>query len=123
MNQNYFQNPIFRDPVTIPSQSTQPPIQNMPNYMPMQPNNNQTDPNPPQDPYAENILEKNVGRLATFYMSYPDSIEWRDRMFAGIIEAAGRDYALVSDPNTGKWNLLWTVYLDFVTFDEAVKLD
>lgn len=123
MNQNYFQNPIFRDPVTIPSQSTQPPIQNMPNYMPMQPNNNQTDPNPPQDPYAENILEKNVGRLATFYMSYPDSIEWRDRMFTGIIEAAGRDYALVSDSNTGKWNLLWTVYLDFVTFDEAVKLD
>lgn len=119
MNHNYFQNPVFREPNIIPNQSTQPPIANMPNY-----NNKMMilQSNPEQDPYAENLLVRNVGKLATFYMSYSDSLEWRDKIFTGIIEAAGRDYALVSDPNTGKWNLLWTVYLSYVVFDEPINL-
>ena len=55
-------------------------------------------------------------------MSYSDSLEWRDKIFTGIIEAAGRDYALLRDPNDGKWTLLWTVYLNYVVFDEPVKV-
>ncbi len=115
MNNAYFQNPLFREPVTIKGQSTDPPIQNIPSNIPSY---GAQAGNP--DPYAENILEKNVGKLATFYMSYSDSLEWRDKIFTGTIEAAGRDYALLQDPNTGKWTLLWTVYLNYVVFDEAV---
>ena len=117
MNNTYFQNPMFREPVTIPNQSTQSPIQNIPSNIP-----SYGAQAVPQNPYAENILEKNVGQLATFYMSYSDSLEWRDKIFTGIIEAAGRDYALLRDPNDGKWTLLWTVYLNYVVFDEAVKV-
>ena len=119
MNHDYFQNPMFREPVTIPSQSTQPPITNMPQTIPSY--GVQNIPNPM--PYAENLLEKNIGKLATFYMSYSDSLEWRDKIFTGVLEAAGRDYALLRDPSTGKWTILWTVYLNYVVFDEPLKID
>ncbi len=94
----------------ISSQSSAPPSSN---YYPTYPSNVTQDPR-----YAENILEKNVGRRASFYMSYNDSLEWRDRIFTGVIEQAGRDYAVVQDETTGKYVLLWTVYLNFVEFYE-----
>ena len=56
--------------------------------------------------YIENILRLNRGKLATLYFSFPDSVEWRDKTFTGIIEAAGRDHIIVSDPKTGRWYLL-----------------
>lgn len=117
MNNNIF--PNYTPPITVPSQGgTQPPIQNMPNI----PNI----PNVPgstgimQPPYAENLLKLNQGKIATFYMSYADSVEWRDRTFTGIIEDSGRDYALISEPQTGKWWLLWLVYINYVEFDEPI---
>lgn len=134
MNQNYYQNPLFPSGA-IPSQSTEPPIQNMPSIgnqqipmvtppisgggvLPQSPISGGDI--SPQPPYAENILKKNQGKMATFYMSYADSIRWRDREFTGIIEDSGRDYALISDPKTGKWWLLWTVYLNYVEFEEPI---
>lgn len=100
----------YTPPITVPSQGgTQPPIQNLtPNIA-------------PQPPYAENLLKQNQGKLATFYMSYPDSVEWRDRRFTGVIEDSGRDYALLSEPDTGKWWLLWLVYINYVEFDEPIS--
>lgn len=101
--------PGYTPPVTVPSEGgTQPPIQNMA-------------PVAPQVPYAENLLKRNQGKLATFYMSYPDSVEWRDRKFTGIIEDSGRDYALLSEPDTGKWWLLWLVYINYVEFGEPIS--
>ena len=113
MNNNMF--PNYVPPITVPSQGgTEPPIQNMQNGGNQ--NNNLTG----QPPYAENLLELNRGKLATIYMSYSDSVEWRDKKFTGIIEDAGRDYALLSDPKTGKWWLLWLVYINYVEFDEPI---
>lgn len=71
--------------------------------------------------YVENILRLNRGKLATFYMSFPDSVEWRDKTFTGIIEAAGRDHIIVSDPKTGHWYLLLMIYLNYVDFDEKIN--
>ena len=71
--------------------------------------------------YIENILRLNKGKLATFYFSYPDSVEWRDRTYPGIIEAAGRDHIIVSNPTTGEWYLILMIYLDFVTFEESIN--
>ena len=108
MNNNIY--PNYIPPTTNPNLGgTMPPIQNL------SPNANNQRP-----PYAENLLKQNQGKLATFYMSYPDSVEWRDRRFTGIIEDAGRDYALLSDPNTGKWWLLWLVYINYVEFNEPI---
>ena len=108
MNQNIY--PNIPNPNDIASQSSAPPITNL---YPTYPSNNIQDPR-----YAENILEKNIGRRASFYMSYNDSLEWRDRIFTGIIQQAGRDYAVLKEDDTEKYVLLWTVYLNFVEFYE-----
>lgn len=101
---------------SIPSQSTAPPYQDF--ISPIGNNANQTITG--DAPYAENLLELNVGKFATFYMSYSDSLEWRDKIFSGIIEAAGRDYALLFDQTTGRRYLLWTLYLNYVEFKEPI---
>ncbi|MBM4761594.1 spore coat protein GerQ [Bacillus sp. B15-48] len=73
--------------------------------------------------YIENILRLNKGKLATVYMSFEGSQEWNSKIFKGIIEAAGRDHLILSDPQTGMRYLLLMVYLDYVTFDEEIEYD
>ena len=38
----------------------------------------------------------------------------------GVVEQAARDHIVVSDPKTGKWYLLLTIYLDYIVFDEEI---
>ena len=71
--------------------------------------------------YIENILRLNKGKIVTVHMTFPDSNEFRDREFKGIIEQAGRDHIILSDPKTGKWFLLLMIYVDFITFDESIN--
>ncbi len=71
--------------------------------------------------YIENILRLNKGKKATVYLSFTDSINWRDKIFTGIIEQAGRDHIILSDPVTGKWYMLLMIYLDYVEFDERIN--
>ena len=70
--------------------------------------------------YIENILRLNKGQRVRAYVSYPDSVEWRDKVYNGIIEEAGKDHLIISDPNTGKWYLIRMIYLDYVEFDERI---
>ncbi|WP_349774438.1 spore coat protein GerQ [Mesobacillus maritimus] len=78
---------------------------------------------PAEASYVENILRLNKGKLATVYMSFDASKEWNSKIFKGIIEAAGRDHLILSDPQTGVRYLLLMVYLDYVTFDEEIEYD
>lgn len=71
--------------------------------------------------YIENILRLNKGKKAKAYFSFPDSNTWRDKVFEGIIEEAGKDHLVMSDPNTGKWSLILLIYLNFVEFDEKIN--
>ncbi|MCI6764204.1 MAG: spore coat protein GerQ [Bacilli bacterium] len=70
--------------------------------------------------YIENILRLNKGKRAKAYFSFPDSNTWRDKIFEGIIEEAGKDHLVMSDPKTGKWQLILLIYLNFVEFDEKI---
>lgn len=76
---------------------------------------------PLEQSLIENILRLNKGKKVTAYYSYPDSNEWRDKVYSGIIEQSGRDHLLLSDPNTGKWYLLRMIYLNYVEFDDKIK--
>ena len=76
---------------------------------------------PMEQSYIENILRLNIGKKVNVYMSYSDSVEWRDKMYTGIIEQAGRDHLIISDPSTGKWYLLLMIYLDYVEFNEKIN--
>ncbi|MCM3618042.1 spore coat protein GerQ [Sutcliffiella horikoshii] len=78
---------------------------------------------PLEQSYIENILRLNRGKLATVYMTFENNREWNAKIFKGIIEAAGRDHIILSDPQTGKRYLLLMVYLDYITFDEELDYD
>ena len=80
---------------------------------------------PLEQSYVENILRLNRGKLATVYMTFEGTRDnqKRQQVFKGIIEAAGRDHLILSDPQTGMRYLLLMVYLDYVTFDEEIEYE
>jgi spore germination protein Q len=76
---------------------------------------------PMEESYIENILRLNRGKVATVYMTFENNREWNAKIFKGVVEAAGRDHIILSDPQTGMRYLLLMVYLDYVTFDEELE--
>ena len=76
---------------------------------------------PMEQSYIENILRNNKGKKAKVYVSFPDSLNWKDKIFEGIIEQSGRDHIIISDPNTGKRYMILMIYLDYVEFDEKIN--
>lgn len=119
MNQSY-PTSNMNNPSYIPSQSTYPPFINIPNYASSNDNMNNTNSNNNEPQYAENLFTLNHGKRVTVYFSYPDSVQWRDRVFTGVILAAGRDYLLLND-DQGKTILLWLVYINYATFDGEIS--
>nr|WP_204517866.1 spore coat protein GerQ [Brevibacillus fulvus] len=71
--------------------------------------------------YVENILRMNLGKVATIYMTFENNSQWNAKVFRGVLEAAGRDHIIISDPQTGMRYLLLTVNLDYITFDEPLN--
>lgn len=86
-------------------------------------NVNQSYFDPEEESYIENILRLNKGKVATFYMTYNDSLEYRDKVYRGIIQAAGKDHIVISDTRDGKRYILLLVYLDYVEFDEPINYE
>jgi len=74
-----------------------------------------------EESYVENILRMNLGKEATIYMTFENNREWNAKVFRGVLEAAGRDHIVISDPNTGMRYLLLTINLDYITFDEPLN--
>ncbi len=70
--------------------------------------------------YIENILRNNIGKKVRAHVSFSDSVEWRDRVFVGLIEHAGRDNLVIRDIDNNKYYLILMIYLDFVEFDEEI---
>lgn len=108
MNGNYYQNPTF--PTNQNNGPTSPPA-----------NISYSQSLPLEQSYIENILRLNKGMRANVYVSYADSNEWRDKVYSGIIEEAGRDHLIISDPSNGNWYLLRMIYIDYVEFMEKIN--
>ncbi|GIP59440.1 spore coat protein GerQ [Paenibacillus sp. FSL W8-0186] len=70
--------------------------------------------------YIENIFRLNLGKVGTFYMTYENNSEWNAKIFKGVLEAAGRDHIIISDPATGVRTVLLMVNLDYATFAEPL---
>lgn len=106
------------NPSYIPSQSTYPPYTNFTSTQ-TTPVNQGISTMPVQNPqYAEGIFAKNTGRRVSVYFSYPDSVEWRDKVFTGTILDDGRDYLLLKD-DQGRTFLLWLVYINYAVFEDT----
>lgn len=113
MNGNFYQNPTFPTnnvPDNIGYQNTTiSPAHVMEDY------NEQS--------YIENILRLNKGRKVKAYVSFPDSTQWRDSIFTGLIEEAGKDHLIIKDVTNGNWYLIRLLYLDYVEFMEPINYD
>ena len=108
MNGSYYTNAF---PGTGLNTNTVPNQQSVPSYQDTQ----------DEQSYIENILRLNRGKKARLHVTVPGSIEWQDRVFDGIIEQAGKDHVILSNPQTGEWYLILIIYLDFVTFEEPIN--
>ena len=67
--------------------------------------------------HIETLLNQNKGKKVKIYISFPDSIEWRDRIFSGTIEGSGTNYLLIKDDNNNPV-LLQKIYINFMEFGE-----
>ncbi|MDF9841168.1 MULTISPECIES: spore coat protein GerQ [unclassified Paenibacillus] len=70
--------------------------------------------------YIENIFRLNLGKVGTFYYTYENNKEWNAKIYKGVLEAAGRDHIIISDPATGQRTVLLMIYFDYATFDEPL---
>ena len=107
MNGTYYQNPTF------PSATN-----NHPNV-----SDNIEVPINIEDNYIENVLKFNKGKSIKVYASYPVSSTWKDSIYDGVIEESGKDYLIISDPNTGKWYIIPILYINYLEFDEKISLN
>jgi len=78
---------------------------------------------PLEQSYIENILRLNKGKIVNVYATFENNTEWNAKVFRGVIEAAGRDHIILSDPQTGVRYLILMVYVDYVTFEEEIEYD
>lgn len=111
MNNSYFKNPNFPGQPIFTNGET------VPNQVSVSTPNNFTF----EESYIENILRINKGKKVDVFMSFPDSTEWRNKVFTGIIEESGRDHIILSDPSTGDWFLLLMIYVNYVKFHEKIN--
>ncbi|MCI0765322.1 spore coat protein GerQ [Bacillus sp. TL12] len=76
---------------------------------------------PLEQSYIENILRLNKGKQATVVMTYERGSSLGTQSYTGIIEAAGRDHIVISEPQSGKRYLLLMIYLDYVEFPGEIN--
>ena len=107
MNGNFYQNPTF-------------PTNNQENYN-TPPGNISTMEDYNEQSFIENILRLNKGRRVNAYVSFTDSEQWKDKIFSGVIEEAGKDHLIIKDPESQKWYLIKIIYLDYVEFMEPIN--
>ena len=105
MNGSYYQTPVFINDLERDT---------------FEPQNNNTYNLVSEQSYIENILRNNIGKKVRVHASFSDSVEWRDRVFTGIIEHAGRDNLVINDKENDKYYLILMIYVDFVEFDEEI---
>lgn len=111
MNGSFYQNPSF--PINNDDVSYQMQVSPPGNISSMSNNDEQS--------YIENILRMNKGKRVNAYVSFGDSSEWQNKVFEGIIEAAGKDHLIMSNPETNKRYLIKLIYLNYVEFMESIN--
>lgn len=72
-------------------------------------------------PYLNDILKNNCNKKAKIYMNFP--YDEKQKEFNGIIEQIGNDYIILSEPATGNWKLLPSIYLNYIIFEEKINYE
>ena len=107
MNGSFYQNPTF------PA--------NQENTYQSPPGNISIMNNTLEQSYIENIIRQNIGKRANAYVTFSNDNQNERKVFKGLIEAAGRDHLIMSDPETSEWYLIKLIYLDYIVFMEKIN--
>ncbi len=73
-----------------------------------------------QENFYINLLRNNNGKKIKVYANYLNSIEWKDKIFSGIIESSSENHLILSDPSSGSWYLIKLEDISFVEFEEKI---
>ncbi|SMO86525.1 spore coat protein GerQ [Melghirimyces algeriensis] len=68
--------------------------------------------------YTEDLLNRNIGKLITFYLTYENNREWNAKVLTGELREVGRDFVLVRDQKTGKDHILMNINIDYYVFEK-----
>ncbi len=71
--------------------------------------------------YMINILRMNKKRKVNVYTSFPKLSDNKEDNFSGILEYIGYDHLILSEPSSGKFKIIPTVYIDYISFDEPIN--
>jgi spore germination protein Q len=74
-----------------------------------------------EESYIENILRMNKGKLVTVYSTFENNREWNAKIFRGLIEAAGRDHVILSDPTSQSRYLIPMIFVDYMLFEGEIN--
>jgi len=68
--------------------------------------------------FSEDLLQANIGRRVTVYLTFDDSEQWRNRTFTGTIRQVGRDYFVIREQQSGRDVMVLNINLDYVVFED-----
>ena len=63
--------------------------------------------------YFENLLKINKGKKIL--------VSFENKEFDGILEHSGNNYIILSNPNDGKWYILFNEYINFISSSEQIN--
>ncbi|WP_124728072.1 spore coat protein GerQ [Staphylospora marina] len=72
--------------------------------------------------FSEDLMQANIGRRVSAYMTYDASEQWRNRVFTGVLRQVGRDYFVLRDQSSGKDVMLLNINLNFMVFEDRAQL-
>ncbi|PTM60014.1 spore coat protein GerQ [Desmospora activa] len=67
--------------------------------------------------YTEDLLERNVGKLITVYLTFENNPQWNAKRVTGTLRGVGRDFILVRDQQSGKDMVFHNINVDYVVFE------
>lgn len=62
--------------------------------------------------YVDEYLKEKIGKKIECHVSFSDSIEWRDSIFNGLLDAVGKDYIVINTNN--QKHVIWSIYIDYI---------
>ena len=68
-------------------------------------------------PYFTKYMEGKISKRVKIYCTFTDSGEWHDKVFEGLIYAAGDEFIIIYDEKTKKHLLILSVYILFIEFE------
>jgi spore germination protein Q len=72
--------------------------------------------------YSEDLMQKNIGRVITVYLTFENNKQWNAKVVTGTLRAVGRDFIVVRDQQTGKDHMFLNINVDYIVFDRPAVL-